>query len=75
MDVPYFLFLEEDGSILLGLPKNKAIVVVCAKQGSAEFVAEFLLERGNEAVALEGGMLDWSHIISRFKSTLTRSLR
>lgn len=61
VNVPYFAFVEEDASVWEAIPKDvKDIVVVCAKGGASEFVAEQLREKGYNAVSLQGGMLAWS---------------
>jgi glyoxylase-like metal-dependent hydrolase (beta-lactamase superfamily II) len=60
VNVPYFNFLEEDESNYKDLPKDRDIIVVCAKGGSAQFVAELLADRGYKTSVLEGGMLAWS---------------
>ena len=60
VNIPYYQFLEEDESLCADLPKDREIVVVCAKSGSSKFVAEQLLEKGYKTVYLEGGMLAWS---------------
>ncbi|UUZ97581.1 MBL fold metallo-hydrolase [Paenibacillus sp. P25] len=60
MNIPYFQFLEEDDRVLESLPEDEEIVVVCAKGGSAQFVAETLADKGFLPSVLEGGMLAWS---------------
>lgn len=61
INVPYFAFVEEDESVWEAIPHDvKDIVVICAKGGSSEFVAEQLRAQGYNAVSLEGGMLAWS---------------
>ncbi|MCY9657149.1 MBL fold metallo-hydrolase [Paenibacillus chondroitinus] len=60
INVPYFNFLEEDESNFKELPKDEEMVVVCAKGGSAQFVAETLAEKGYKTSVLDGGMLAWS---------------
>ncbi|MBO8170843.1 MAG: MBL fold metallo-hydrolase [Bacillaceae bacterium] len=62
INVPYFDFLDEDQIEVneQKLPKDKEIIVVCAKGGSSEMVAETLQERGYKVYSLEGGMLAWS---------------
>lgn len=60
INIPYFQFLEEDDSNYTDLPMDTEIVVVCAKSGSSAFVAEQLMDKGYQAVYLEGGMLAWS---------------
>ncbi len=62
VNIPYFDFLEEDQINVheQKLPKDAEIVVVCAKGGSSEMVAETLQQRGYNVSSLEGGMLAWS---------------
>ena len=60
INIPYFDFLDEDESVYAAIPHDDEIIVLCAKGGSSEFVAEQLLERGYQAVHLTGGMLEWS---------------
>ncbi|TMV46424.1 MBL fold metallo-hydrolase [Paenibacillus mesophilus] len=60
INVPYFNFLDEDERNYKDLPKDRNIVVVCAKGGSAQFVAGLLADKGYMASVLEGGMLAWS---------------
>ena len=60
LNIPYFGFLEQDEQVYAELPKDTEMVVVCAKGGASEFVAEKLTEKGYKARSLEGGMLAWS---------------
>ncbi|UOF92406.1 MBL fold metallo-hydrolase [Fodinisporobacter ferrooxydans] len=60
VNVPYFDFLDEDEKNYKDLPKGTEIVVVCAKGGSAQMVAEILDEKGYTVSVLEEGMLEWS---------------
>lgn len=60
INVPYFYFLEEDENNYKDIPKDKEVVVVCAKGGSSEFIVEMLIEKGYNTYSLQGGMLDWS---------------
>jgi len=62
--LPYFDFIEdEDGASakvrawLAG--RDREVVVVCAKGGSSDYVAEVLRPRGVRAENLDGGMLAW----------------
>jgi glyoxylase-like metal-dependent hydrolase (beta-lactamase superfamily II) len=66
VNIPYFAFLEaEDASIAkvtqwLGDRTSGApLVVVCAKGGSSEYVADLLRARGIEARNLTDGMIGW----------------
>ncbi|WP_369900957.1 MBL fold metallo-hydrolase [Bacillus manliponensis] len=61
---PYFDLLEGVEDIIDKLPKEKEIVVVCAKEGSSIFVAEQLKEAGIRHVTyLVGGMKAWSEYV------------
>ncbi|GAB2693402.1 MBL fold metallo-hydrolase [Paenibacillus thermoaerophilus] len=62
VNIPYFLFLEEEEQLYAQIPGDTPTVVVCAKGGSSEFVANLLTERGYDACSLEGGMLAWSQL-------------
>jgi len=60
INIPYFNFMEEDEQVYAGLPKDTEIVVVCAKGGASDYVAEMLMEKGYKTWSLKGGMLAWS---------------
>src|SRR5690625_2425329 len=54
---PYFELLDGIDPVVNQLPKDEEIVVVCAKEGSAQFIAEQLAEAGFEGLSyLKGGM-------------------
>lgn len=60
----YFDLLEGVEGIIDELPRNKEIVVACAKEGASIFVAEQLREAGVENVFyLAGGMKAWSEYV------------
>ncbi len=61
LNIPYFAFLENEEENIARVPKDKRVVVVCAKGGSSEYVAGLLRDRGYEAVNLEGGMIAWGN--------------
>lgn len=68
INVPYFELLEGLEPVENKLPKDKEILVVCAKEGSSKFVAEQLDEAGYAEVAyLEGGMKTWSEYLHPVK--------
>lgn len=61
LNKPYFDLLDGVDEIIDSLPRDKQILVVCAKEGSSIFVGEKLLEAGFKDVAyLKGGMKAWS---------------
>lgn len=68
MNVPYFDLIDGVEDILDKLPKDKEILVVCAKEGSSIFVGEELVEAGVENVSyLPGGMKAWSEYLEPVK--------
>ncbi|AKU25477.1 Hydroxyacylglutathione hydrolase [Geobacillus stearothermophilus] len=68
LNVPYFELIDGVDSIVDRLPKDKDIVVVCAKGGSAAFVAEQLEEAGfHNVYTLAGGMQAWSEHLHQAK--------
>ena len=66
---PYFDLLRWCMIILVDeLPREKEILVVCAKEGSSQFVAEQLLHAGfNDVYYLAGGMKAWSEYVKPLK--------
>ncbi len=62
INIPYFDFIEDEDSAVAQLPTDRAILVVCAKEGSSQFVAELLQARGIEAQYLAGGMPSWGNL-------------
>lgn len=60
VNIPYFELLDGVEDLLLQLPTDREIVVVCAKEGSSIMVAEMLSEAGLDVAYLAGGMKAWS---------------
>lgn len=60
LNVPYMDLLEGVESILDQLPKDKEILVVCAKERTSKIIAEHINKAGLSAVYLQGGMQSWS---------------
>ncbi|RKP54034.1 MBL fold metallo-hydrolase [Cohnella endophytica] len=68
LNVPYFDLIDGVEEVLPKLPKDRDILVVCAKEGSSIFVAEQLGEAGIEGVRyLQGGMKAWSEYLEPVK--------
>ena len=64
INVSYFDFMEIEDECVAKVPKNKAIRVVCAKEGSAKFVADILEKHGFADVGyLEGGIKSWGNLL------------
>jgi len=67
LNIPYFELLDGVEEILEKLPKDKDILVVCAKEGSSVMVAEMLSEAGLTVSYLKGGMKAWSEHLEPVK--------
>ncbi|MCA0971280.1 MBL fold metallo-hydrolase [Halobacillus litoralis] len=68
MNVPYFDLLDGVEEIIDDLPKDKDVLVVCAKGGSSQMVGEMLEEEGLPNIySLEGGMKAWSEHLEPVK--------
>ncbi|WP_018247337.1 MBL fold metallo-hydrolase [Orenia marismortui] len=67
INIPYFNLLDGVEEVLERLPKDKEILVVCAKEGSSQFVAEQLAEHGVQVYYLKGGMKSWSEYLHPVK--------
>jgi glyoxylase-like metal-dependent hydrolase (beta-lactamase superfamily II)/rhodanese-related sulfurtransferase len=55
--VPYFDFIEDADGALAQVPRDRELVVLCAKGGSSEMVVELLGEAGLRARNVSGGMI------------------
>jgi glyoxylase-like metal-dependent hydrolase (beta-lactamase superfamily II)/rhodanese-related sulfurtransferase len=55
--VPYFDFIEDPEGAIAKVPEGRDLVVLCAKGGSSEMVADLLVEAGRRAWSVAGGML------------------
>ena len=67
LNMPYFDLLDGVEDVVSELPKDRRILVVCAKEGSSIMVAEMLAEEGIEVAYLEGGMKAWSEHLEPVK--------
>src|SRR5919109_1997147 len=70
LNIPYFVFLEDEAGGLDKVPRGRDVTVVCAKGGSSAFVASILAQHGIRARNLQGGMIAWGdlHVTSRVSS-------
>ncbi|WP_085524391.1 MBL fold metallo-hydrolase [Tuberibacillus sp. Marseille-P3662] len=65
---PYFNLIDDVAAVKDRLPDDEPKLVVCAKGGSSEMVAEQLIDAGFENVySLEGGMKAWSEHLEPVK--------
>jgi len=66
LNLPYidFIYEEEKKDSIAKVPAGRTIRVVCAKEGSSQFVAEALIENGFEDVAiLKSGIKTWGNLL------------
>jgi glyoxylase-like metal-dependent hydrolase (beta-lactamase superfamily II) len=67
LNVPYieFIEMEEESVAKVEVPKDESIRIVCAKEGSAKFVAEILANNGwTDVRYLEGGIKTWGNMLA-----------
>ncbi len=67
LNVPYFDLLDGVEGIIDQIPRDKEVLVVCAKEGSSIMVAEMLSEAGRDVSYLKGGMKAWSEHLEPVK--------
>ena len=61
-NIPYFGFIENEEESVAQVPPGEDVLVVCAKEGSAEFVADILRQSGITASYLEEGIVSWGNL-------------
>ena len=67
VNIPYieFIEMEEESVAKVQVPKDESIRIVCAKEGSAKYVAEILVSNGWKDVRyLEGGIKTWGNMLA-----------
>lgn len=64
LNISYFDFMEIEDECVAQLPRDKQILIVCAKEGSAKFVAELLDKNGFSDIGyLQGGIKSWGNLL------------
>lgn len=72
--IPYFDFIEDEEAAAARIPKaGSEIVVVCAKGGSSQMVAEILRGAGLPARSLVGGMIAYGEHLESVKVPLRKT--
>lgn len=59
LNIPYFAFIEDEESAVAQVPTDQLLTVICAKEGSSQYVAELLAARGIATRYLRGGFQAW----------------
>lgn len=63
-NVSYYDFMEIEEESVGKIPKDMAIRIVCAKEGSAKYVGEILVKHGFDDVRyLKGGIKTWGNLL------------
>ncbi len=65
VNVPYVEFVEYEEESVAKVPAAEKVRIVCAKEGSAKYVAEILVNHGFKDVRyLEGGIKTWGNMLA-----------
>lgn len=65
INIPYFDFIEDIDGGIAKVPPGQKVRIVCAKEGSAKFVADQLVENGFTDVGyLQGGIVSWGNMLA-----------
>ncbi len=61
LNLPYYEIIEDEAAAIARVPRDREVLVVCAKEGSSQYVAELLAAAGINARYLEGGITTWGN--------------
>ncbi len=65
INVPYMEFIEHEAESVAKVPAGETIRIVCAKEGSARYVAEILAKAGFDDVGyLSQGINSWGNLLA-----------
>ena len=65
INIPYFHFMENVQESLVKIPAGEKILIVCAKEGSAKYVADILVNNGIAEVGyLQQGIVGWGNLLA-----------
>jgi glyoxylase-like metal-dependent hydrolase (beta-lactamase superfamily II)/rhodanese-related sulfurtransferase len=65
INIPYYDFIEDVDASCNMVPAGQKVRIVCAKENSAKFVAEKLVEHGLKDVGyMEGGIVSWGNMLA-----------
>ncbi|MBU1404030.1 MAG: MBL fold metallo-hydrolase [Proteobacteria bacterium] len=70
LNIPYFNFMEDVQGSIDRIPKGEKVRIVCAKEGSAKYVADLLCQNGCGDVGyLKQGIVSWGNVLAPKKVT------
>jgi glyoxylase-like metal-dependent hydrolase (beta-lactamase superfamily II) len=61
LNLPYYDFLEDEAGSIARVSRDREVLVICAKEGSSQYVAELLAENGIAASYLSNGIASWGN--------------
>jgi glyoxylase-like metal-dependent hydrolase (beta-lactamase superfamily II)/rhodanese-related sulfurtransferase len=65
INVPYVEFIEHEAASVAKVPTGNTVRIVCAKEGSAKYVGEILMNHGFEDVGyLKEGIKSWGNLLA-----------
>lgn len=64
VNIPYIEFIEAPEEVIPTLPDDRNIVVLCAKGGASDYVANELLKSGRSATNIAGGMKAFGKVMT-----------
>lgn len=65
LNIPYFNFMEDVQGSVERIPKGQKVRIVCAKEGSAKYVADLLCQNGFSDVGyLQQGIVSWGNALA-----------
>ena len=59
LNIPYYDIIEDEAAALARIPTDRDVLVVCAKEGSSQYIAEILQGHNINASYLDGGIVTW----------------
>jgi len=68
--VPYFDFIEDMEGSVAKVPKDREVVVLCAKGGSSEMIVDMLGEAGLPCRNIRGGMIAYGEYLQPVEVSL-----
>ena len=62
-NISYYEFMEDEEGSVARVPKGSRVRIVCAKEGSAKYVAEIFEKFGYDVGYLTGGIKTWGNLL------------
>jgi glyoxylase-like metal-dependent hydrolase (beta-lactamase superfamily II) len=62
-NISYYEFMENEEESVARIPQGSRVRIVCAKEGSAQYVAEIFDKHGYDVGYLSGGIKTWGNLL------------